>query len=94
MQQPYLNNCKCGNRPERVTLAKPGMVRIGCVLARCPELIVAQWDIVSRLWNDMNPEDEVPTIPNNTVPQAEPYRGPWGSVVNTSKTLLAIDVKE
>jgi hypothetical protein len=86
-----LNPCRCGNRPEVVTQTN-GLVRIGCVLGKCADLICVRANVAEAAWNEAHPMDDEPTLPNNERPKAEDYRGPWyhTSPVNTAKTVLAM----
>lgn len=62
-----LNPCRCGNRPERVTTST-GLVRISCVLSRCPDLVCLRPGVAERAWNEANPSDDAPTLRQNAVP--------------------------
>jgi hypothetical protein len=64
-----LNHCRCGNRPEVVTQAN-GLVRIACVLGKCDEIVCAKADVAERVWNEINPADELPTLRQNEIPTA------------------------
>lgn len=73
-----LNPCRCGNNPERVTTSS-GLVRISCVLSKCPDLVCLRSGVAERAWNEANPSDDAPTLRQNEVPKrwdAEPYNGP------------------
>ena len=65
-----LNPCRCGNNPERVTTST-GLVRISCVLGKCAELVCARADVAERAWNEANPCDDAPTLPQNAIPIAK-----------------------
>lgn len=86
-----LNPCHCGNRPEFVT-QRNGLVRIACVLGKCPDLICARAGVAERAWNEANPiAGDAPTLRQNEIP-AEPYKGPWHSVLNKAPTVAEVDV--
>ena len=62
-----LNPCRCGNIPERVTTSS-GLVRISCVLSKCPDLVCGRPGVAERAWNEANPGDDAPTLRMNEVP--------------------------
>lgn len=43
-------------------------MRISCVLGKCPDLVCLRPGVAERAWNEANPCDDAPTLPQNEVP--------------------------